>query len=241
MRTLGAIIVEPASYSKFNVDRSSCTGDEYDLALRVDIYHNIEKTLSHFSTNPHCLHTLSDVMSYTIATTTEEASTRGYSFFESCLEAGDTYSRDSEEYKNSRAEREYMGKQIPKLLDKFECDMIVLPTNLAMEPADVGGNPVVNVPMGFYPMGTEISMRNGLVDCGPGIPIGLCFIGRRWDDEKLIGAAYAYEQATKWREKGKMLVKCDIELPVSGNAEKAQVSHWLCRLHRLHTVYKFYH
>lgn len=109
-------------------------------------------------------------MSYTIATSAEEASTRGYSFFESCLEAGNTYTRDSEEYKNSRAERESMGRQIPKLLDKCGCDMIVLPTNLAMEPADVGGNPVVNVPMGFYPMGTEIRMRNGLVDCGPGIP-----------------------------------------------------------------------
>ncbi|QSZ31323.1 hypothetical protein DSL72_000886 [Monilinia vaccinii-corymbosi] len=220
IKTLGAIIIDPASYSKFNADRSSCTGDEYDLALRVDIYHNIEKTLSHFSTNPHSLHTLSDVISYTIATPTEEASTRGYSYFESCLRAGKTYSRGSEEYKHSKAERDYMGKQIPKLLDKFGCDMIVLPTNLAMEPADVGGNPVVSVPMGFYPMGMEVSRRNDLVDCGPGIPVGICFIGRRWDDEKLIRAAYAYEQATKWREKGKVVVKCDVELPVSRCEEK---------------------
>ena len=64
-----------------------------------------------------------------------------------------------------------MGKQISKLLDKFECDMVVLPTNVAMEPADVGGNPVVNVPMGFYPEGTDVIRKsNGLVDVGPGIP-----------------------------------------------------------------------
>ncbi|KAJ8063912.1 hypothetical protein OCU04_007762 [Sclerotinia nivalis] len=222
IKSLGAIIVDPASYSKFNPDRSSFTGDEYDLALRVDIYYNMKKSLSHFPTNPHSLYTLSDIISYTIATPAEEASTRGYSFFESCLEAGKTYSPNSEEYKNSKNEREYMGKQIPKLLDKFECDMIVLPTCVAVEPADVGGNPVVSVPMGYYPAGTEISRLNGMVDVGPGIPIGICFIGRRWDEEKLIAAAYAYEQATMWRERGKMVVKCDIELPspISGFGQK---------------------
>ncbi|KAF7876655.1 hypothetical protein EAF04_001740 [Stromatinia cepivora] len=220
IKTLGAIIVDPTSYSKFNPDRSSCTGDEYDLALRVDIYHNMEKSLSHFSINPHSLYTLSDIISYTIATPVEEASTRGYSFFESCLEAGKTYSHNSEGYTYSKAEREYMGKQIPKLLDKFECDMIVLPTCVAVEPADVGGNPVVSVPMGYYPAGKEISRQNGMVDVGPGIPIGICFIGRRWDDEKLIAAAYAYEQATMWRERGKIVVKCDIELPTPGCEKK---------------------
>ncbi|ESZ96658.1 hypothetical protein SBOR_2917 [Sclerotinia borealis F-4128] len=223
MKSLGAIIMDPASYSRFDADRSSCTGDEYDLALRIDIYHNIKKTLLHFSTNPYSLHTLSDIISYTLATPAEEASTRGYSFFASCLHAGQTYSRNSEEYLNSKAERENMGKQISKLLDKFECDMILLPTNLAMEPADVGGNPVVSVPMGYYPEGTEVIRKgNGLVDVGPGIPIGICFIGRRWDDAKLIAAAYAYEQATRWREKGKLVVRCGIELSVLGCDEKGE-------------------
>lgn len=63
-----------------------------------------------------------------------------------------------------------MGKQIPMLLDKFECDMILLPTNLAIEPADVGGNPIVCVPMGYYPPGTEVIEKDGMVDVGPGIP-----------------------------------------------------------------------
>ncbi|TEY85100.1 hypothetical protein BOTCAL_0017g00120 [Botryotinia calthae] len=195
MRSLGATIVDPTSYSAFDTDRSSCTGDEYDIALKVDIYHNVEKTLSYFSTNPHSLSTLSDVIAYTVATPAEEATKRGLGHFESALEVGKKYTRDSEEYKNSLAERNHMGKQIPKLLDKFECDMIVLPTSVAVEPADVGGCPV-----------------NGMVEVGPGIPLGICFVGRRCEDEKLIGAAYAYEQATGWRERGKMVVRCDVEV-----------------------------
>src|SRR5690349_3279230 len=107
----------------------------------------MQKSLSYFSTNPHSLYTLSDIISYTITTPAEEASTRGYTFVESCLKAGNTYSPISEEYINSKTEREYMGKQTLKLLDKFECDMILLPTCVAVEPADVGGNPVVSVPM----------------------------------------------------------------------------------------------
>ncbi|CAD6443092.1 f36f43c8-6391-4823-9442-09779ff9632e [Sclerotinia trifoliorum] len=215
IKTLGAIIVDPASYPKFNPDRSSCTGDQYDLALQVDIYHNMQKSLSYFSTNPHSLYTLSDIISYTITTPAEEASTRGYTFLESCLKAGNTYSPISEEYINSKTEREYMGKQILKLLDKFECDMILLPTCVAVEPADVGGNPVVSVPMGYYPAGTEIMRRNGMVDAGAGIPIAVSFIGRRWDDEILIAAANAYEKATMWRKNGKILVQCDVELSIS--------------------------
>lgn len=63
-----------------------------------------------------------------------------------------------------------MGREIPKLLDKFECDIIVLPTSVAAEPADVGGCPVVSVPMGFYPEGTEVRREGGMVDVGPRIP-----------------------------------------------------------------------
>lgn len=212
MKSLGVTIVDPTSYSTFDTDRSSCTGDEYDIALKVDIYHNVETTLSYFSINPHSLYTLSDVIAYTIATPAEEAMKRGLGHFESALEVGKNYTKDSEEYKNSLTERNHMGRQIPKLLDKFECDMIVLPTNVAVEPADVGGCPVVSVPMGFYPPGTEIVRQSGMVEVGPGIPLGICFVGRRWDDQKLLGAAYAYEQATRWRERGKTVVRCDVEV-----------------------------
>ncbi|KAM0143944.1 hypothetical protein ACHAP3_001211 [Botrytis cinerea] len=141
-----------------------------DAALVLTVIADVETTLSYFSINPHSLYTLSDVIAYTIATPAEEAMKRGLGHFESALEVGKNYTKDSEEYKNSLAERNHMGRQIPKLLDKFECDIIVLPTNVAVEPADVGGCPVVSVPMGFYPPGTEIVRQSGMVEVGPGIP-----------------------------------------------------------------------
>ncbi len=51
-------------------------------------------------------------------------------------------------------------------------------------PSAVAGYPIVNVPM-------------GLVDGV--LPVGLSFIGTAYSEQKLIGYAYAYEQATKLR------------------------------------------
>ncbi|WP_028009127.1 amidase family protein [Solimonas flava] len=34
---------------------------------------------------------------------------------------------------------------------------------------------------------------------GPGLPVGLQILGRAWDESRLIGYAYAYEQATRYR------------------------------------------
>jgi amidase len=50
-------------------------------------------------------------------------------------------------------------------------------------PAAVAGSANVTVPAGFV---------------GP-LPVGVSFIGRRWDEPKLIGFAYAFEQATRVR------------------------------------------
>ena len=42
-----------------------------------------------------------------------------------------------------------------------------------------------------------ISVPNGYL--GEGLPQGLQILGRAWDDAKIIGYAYAYEQATHYR------------------------------------------
>lgn len=50
-------------------------------------------------------------------------------------------------------------------------------------PANLTGLPAVSIPCGFSPKG---------------LPIGLQLIGRRFQEIKLLGAAYALEQATSW-------------------------------------------
>lgn len=58
-------------------------------------------------------------------------------------------------------------------------------------PAAICGYPHISVPMGFV----------------HGLPVGLCFIGERWSEGKLIGFAYAYEQISKSRKPPKFLNK----------------------------------
>jgi aspartyl-tRNA(Asn)/glutamyl-tRNA(Gln) amidotransferase subunit A len=52
--------------------------------------------------------------------------------------------------------------------------------------ANLTGNPAIVVPSGFS---------------AAGLPLSLHLIGRSFEDAKLFGFAYAYEQATHWRRK----------------------------------------
>jgi amidase len=56
-------------------------------------------------------------------------------------------------------------------------------TGGSTSPAAVAGYPSLTVPMGFV----------------RGLPIGLSFFGRAWSEPRLLGLAYAFEQATRVR------------------------------------------
>ena len=43
-----------------------------------------------------------------------------------------------------------------------------------------------------------LSVPNGYL--GEGLPAGLQILGRAWDEAKIIRYAYAYEQATQYRQ-----------------------------------------
>ncbi|MET3962747.1 Asp-tRNA(Asn)/Glu-tRNA(Gln) amidotransferase A subunit family amidase [Marmoricola sp. OAE513] len=63
-------------------------------------------------------------------------------------------------------------------------------TNLRLSPNT--GLPAVSIPMG-----QTIAADNSAL--GTGLGVNLEFLGRAYDEGKLIGLTYAYEQATKWR------------------------------------------
>ncbi|HZP26079.1 MAG TPA: amidase [Dehalococcoidia bacterium] len=59
----------------------------------------------------------------------------------------------------------------------------VLSYNRLTNPFNLSGQPAISLPCGFSSLG---------------LPIGLQLVGRWWEEETVLQAAYAYEQATDW-------------------------------------------
>jgi amidase len=108
---------------------------------------------------------------------------------------------ESDEYKNALENvlKSNGPDGIDKTMEKHELDAIIAPTGSPAWPTDlingdhyIGGSsspaarsgyPNVTVPMGFV----------------HGLPVGLSFFAEAWSEPKIIGFAYAFEQATQHR------------------------------------------
>jgi Asp-tRNA(Asn)/Glu-tRNA(Gln) amidotransferase A subunit family amidase len=84
-------------------------------------------------------------------------------------------------------------------MDRHQLDALVFPQSIAEPPLlhseefseqttvsqiNIGGFPAITVPAGNYPSGT---------------PFAAIFVGRLWDEARLLGLAFAYEQQTHVR------------------------------------------
>ena len=116
-------------------------------------------------------------------------------------EAGPENGPDSPECRSEMDYRERVRGAVTKTMDALKIDAYVYPT-WSNPPRLIGdlntphgdnsqffspttGFPAVQVPMGYT--------RGGL------LPAGVTFFGRAWSESKLLGLAYAYEQATRHR------------------------------------------
>jgi Asp-tRNA(Asn)/Glu-tRNA(Gln) amidotransferase A subunit family amidase len=105
--------------------------------------------------------------------------------------------RDSEEYRKALDARHSLARTVTTVLAAQRLDAIAYPT-MRRRPAIVGepqggstcqlsaqsGLPAISVPAGFTP---------------DGLPVGIELLGEPWSDARLVGLAYAFEQAAPQR------------------------------------------
>jgi Asp-tRNA(Asn)/Glu-tRNA(Gln) amidotransferase A subunit family amidase len=114
---------------------------------------------------------------------------------------GNPQGPDSDACKAEQAYREAFGAAVTKVMDDARLDALVYPT-WSQPPRTIGdlqsphgdnsqvyspsaGFPAISVPMGYT--------RDGQ------LPAGVTFLGRAWDEARLIRLGYGYEQAARHR------------------------------------------
>ncbi|KAF2121003.1 amidase signature domain-containing protein [Lophiotrema nucula] len=212
MKQLGATIVDNAQYPAWDLDVSKKHGEAWKLAIRLHLRHNVKSFLDSFETNPNDLHTLEDVMAYTSQTPWEQIEDFKMTEFDKSQELASEYSQDSDEYQDSLSLRLAMGTELAKLLDETRCDVLIAPawTETA---ANIGGCPQISVPLQAYPSDAPLKrLPSGQIGNGPNIPTGILFVGRRWDDAKVITAAFAFEHETRHRTEHRPIYSPNVDI-----------------------------
>lgn len=189
------------------------TGDDLKTLertmFRADFAVNVAQYLGQLSANPSGITNLASLMEQTRAHPHEDYAHRNTRVWEEVMEQGFD-NKDVESFGEVLAgyEEHAVRRGLPGTLDRYGLDAIVMPTSVAARWAAVAAAPGISVPLGFYPAEARVCWDKceAIVDSGPGMPYGMCFLGRKWSEAKLIGLAYAFEQRSRVRAKGVRVV-----------------------------------
>lgn len=193
LRRCGATIVDV----NFPVDKALLRKTERQV-FAADFKTGLASYLAQLVYNPSGIRSLTDLRALTQGSSEEAYPERNTQLWDEALcQTWDTSDGECEQVHAGLLDLGRRG--LPDALEEHDLDAVILPTRRASKWAAVVGAPIITVPMGFYPAGTEVKMDCGLVDVGPGVPFGLSFLGRKWEEEKLIGLAYGFEKASSVR------------------------------------------
>lgn len=199
VRKAGATIVDNTDYARLDEFFQDAS---FGAVLGANFKTNLAEYLAQLTKNPRNVKTLEDVTEFTKNDRREEFPDRDVGVFEEALGLGygNTDPRAWEALQTSIS----FAKTLTDVLDQYNLDAIMLPTAFANPFPAILGTPIITVPMGFMPQDQEpVTTPRGLTVAAPNVPFGLSFLGRAFSEEILIGHAYAYEQRTNIREKGK--------------------------------------
>ncbi len=200
MKQLGAVIVDPADVPNF--DKFGATEVE---VLHYEFKTDLNKYLKTLDEQAR-VHSMADVIKFN-----EENSDKVMPYFgqEHMLAAQEKASLSAKRYKDAQAKNLRLTRKsgIDATMRKHKLDAIVVPSggpawmidlangdaiNWDMEstsPAAVAGYPHITVPAGYV----------------FGLPVGISFFAKAWQEADLIKYAYAFEQATQYRRQPRYL------------------------------------
>ena len=107
-------------------------------------------------------------------------------------------------YKKAQQVRTLVKKEFDKAFEKY--DVIITPTSpiVAFEAGTKSNNPLEMYLADICTVSINVAGLPGIsIPCGvnsEGMPVGMQLIGNRFEEAKILNAAYTYEQATKFRE-----------------------------------------
>ncbi|MEL6109550.1 MAG: amidase [Planctomycetota bacterium] len=192
MRAAGATLVDTERLSK-----AEQAGSAETKVLEYDLKHDMAAYLARLGPDSP-MKTLQDLIDFNNANRDTELKYFGQEFFEAAVERGEW---TDNAYIEARAKclRLTRDEGIDGILDDLELDCFVAPSaglpcltdlingdhwsGISSSPAAVAGYPNITVPAGHV----------------FGLPLGISFFGRKWQEPKLLRIAYAFEQATKHR------------------------------------------
>jgi amidase len=200
LKQLGAVIVDPADVPNFDKFGSS----ELEV-LHYEFRAGLNKYLKSLD-NHIPIHSMEDVIKFN-----EENSNRVMPYFgqEHMITAQEKGPLSETKYKDALAKNLRLTRKdgIDAVLRKHKLDALIVPSggpawtidlangdaiNWDLEstsPAAVAGYPHITVPAGFV----------------FGLPVGISFFAKAWQEADLIKYAYAFEQATQYRRQPRYL------------------------------------
>ena len=205
LKKLGAEVIDPADV--LNFDKFGKTEGE---VLHYEFKADLNKYLKSLSDGAH-VHSMEEVIKFN-----EENSDQVMPFFgqEHMLTAQEKSSLRDKKYRDALAKNydHARTKGIDATMRKHKLDAIVIPSggpawlidlvdgnssNWDMEStsvAAVAGYPHITVPAGYV----------------FGLPVGISFLAKAWEEPKLIKYAYAFEQATQLRRTPRFLPSANL-------------------------------
>lgn len=195
LREAGATVIDDITLPGFEVQRRT---NYSRVVVEADFNTALARYMSELTVSPHDIQSVSDLQDFTQASPLEGFPERDTDMWQDAIDRG--FGNDAPEFwPNYQAGLFNAGPLgITGALRNFSLDALALPTQFAPFMPAVLGSPVVTVPLGKFPENTTVRRNDfgNLNATGPNFPFGFSFMGAHFDEFKLIGLAYAFEQRT---------------------------------------------